>query len=132
MDGRRIPTMLLSLVLGACATVGRGANRGAKPSYQAVVDARYAGPDGGQVDGTPTYRTIGAALAAAPAEGGEGRAQYVVYVRNGRYREKLSVGRPNVTLRGESRDGTVLTYDAAADTPKPGGAGGTLGTRGSY
>src|SRR5215208_494948 len=128
MIEQHIPTMLLSLILAGCATVGRGA----KPSYQAVVDARYAGANGTLVQGTPTYRTIGAALAAAPAAGGEGRAQHVIYVRSGRYREKLSVSRPNVTLRGESRDGTVLTYDDVADTPKPSGAGGTLGTRGSY
>jgi pectinesterase len=31
---------------------------------------------------------------------------------------------------GESRDGTILSYDAAADTPNPGG--GTYGTRGSF
>ena len=35
-----------------------------------------------------------------------------------------------MTLLGESRDGAVLTFDAAADTPTPGG--GTYGTRGSF
>jgi pectinesterase len=40
------------------------------------------------------------------------------------------VERPYITLRGESRDGTVLTFDAAAGQPAPGG--GTYGTRGSY
>ncbi|HKG91264.1 MAG TPA: pectinesterase family protein [Gemmatimonadaceae bacterium] len=129
MFARAFAAALLSLTLLGCASAGR---RG-RASYQAVVDARHTGAEGALVSGVPTFRTIGAALAAAPAaEGGEGRPQHVIYVRNGRYREKLSVSRPNVTLRGESRDGTVLTYDDAADTPKPGGAGGTLGTRGSY
>ena len=54
----------------------------------------------------------------------------VIFVKNGRYREKLTVDRPRVTLRGESRDGVVITFDAASDTPAPGG--GTYGTRGSY
>jgi pectinesterase len=54
----------------------------------------------------------------------------VILLRNGRYREKLTIDRPYLTLRGESRDRTVLTYDAAADTPTP--TGGTYGTRGSY
>ncbi len=96
------------------------------PPAAAVVDARYAGRDGSGVDGTPTYHTIGAALAAAPTDG---RA-YVVRVRAGRYREKRSVDRPNVSLVGDGRAATVLTYDDAAGTPGPGG--GTLGTRGSW
>lgn len=97
------------------------------PSYGAIVDAHFTGKDGTRVDGVPTYRTIGAALAQLPING-VGRV--VIFVRNGRYREKLTVDRPYVTLRGESRDRTILTYDAAAGTPRP--EGGTYGTRGSY
>jgi polygalacturonase len=92
-----------------------------------VVDARFAGRDGDTVAGSPTFRTIGAALTALPANG---VGRIVVFVRNGHYREKLTIDRPYVTLRGESRDSTVLTFDAAADTPSPGG--GTYGTRGSF
>ena len=51
-------------------------------------------------------------------------------MKNGRYHEKLTVDRPYVSIVGESRDGTILSYDAAADTPNPGG--GTYGTRGSF
>ena len=51
-------------------------------------------------------------------------------MKNGRYREKLTVDRPHVTLARRIRDGTILTYDAAADTPTP--TGGTYGTRGSF
>jgi len=51
-------------------------------------------------------------------------------MKTGRYREKLTIDRPYVTIVGENRDNTVLTYDAAADTPNPGG--GTYGTRGSF
>ncbi len=96
-------------------------------SYSAIVDAKYTGPNGAIVNGVPTYRTIGAALEAIP-QNGIGRT--TIFVKNGRYREKLTVERPFITLRGESRDGTVLTYDAAAGQPSPGG--GTYGTRGSY
>ena len=94
--------------------------------YDAVVDARHNGADGEVVDRVRTYRTLGAALAAAP----RGTARYTIFLRNGRYREKLTVDRPNVSLIGESRDRTVLTYDAIADTPSP--DGGTYGTRGSF
>ncbi|HEX2210186.1 MAG TPA: pectinesterase family protein, partial [Longimicrobium sp.] len=93
----------------------------------AVVDARHGGADGAVVAGTPTYRTIGAALAAAPADG---REAFVVAVRDGRYREKLSIQKPNIHLIGESRDGTVLTYDVAAGHISPGGW--PYGTRGSW
>jgi pectinesterase len=93
----------------------------------AVVDARHGGADGETVAGVPTYRTIGAAVAAAPADG---REAFVIAVRNGRYREKLSIDRPSIHLVGESRDGTVLTYDVAAGHLSPGG--GPYGTRGSW
>ncbi|HEX2202614.1 MAG TPA: pectinesterase family protein [Longimicrobium sp.] len=96
-------------------------------AYAAAVDARHAGAEGARVGGVRTWRTLGGALAAAPAEGGR---PYRVLIRNGRYREKLSVTAPDVHLVGESREGTVLTYDAAAGHAAPGG--GTWGTRGSY
>ena len=95
--------------------------------YSAIVDARFAGRDGAIVNGVATYRSIGGALEGIP-QNGIGRA--AIFIRNGRYHEKLTVERPFITLRGESRDDTVLTYDAAAGTPSPGG--GTYGTRGSY
>jgi pectinesterase len=96
-------------------------------AYAAVVDARYTGNEGDTVNGAPTYRTLGRAMTAMSANGG---ARTVVFMRNGRYREKLTIDRPRITLLGESRDSTVLTYDAVADTPSPGG--GTYGTRGSF
>jgi pectinesterase len=95
--------------------------------YSAVVDASFRGTDGDSTSGTPTFRTLGAALTALPPNG-VGRA--TIFLKNGRYHEKLTIDRPYVTLVGQSRDGTVLTYDAAADTPSPGG--GTYGTRGSF
>ena len=95
--------------------------------YAAIVDARFGGTDGDSSSGTPTFRSLGAALTALPPNG-VGRA--AIFIRKGRYHEKLTIDRPYVTLTGENRDSTVLTYDAAADTPNPGG--GTYGTRGSY
>ena len=91
------------------------------------MDARFAGRDGARVDGTPTYHTIAAALDAAPDSSA---TTHVIYIRNGRYREKLIVNKANITLLGESRDGAVLTFDATADTPDR--DGNTLGTRGSF
>ncbi|MGZ8377572.1 MAG: pectinesterase family protein [Gemmatirosa sp.] len=93
----------------------------------ALVDARHAGADGARIAGVRTFRTLRAALAAAPADA---RRPYVVRLRAGRFREKLSIDRARVTLLGAGRDSTVVTWDDAAGTPAPGG--GTLGTRGSW
>ncbi|MEO5814519.1 MAG: pectinesterase family protein [Gemmatimonadaceae bacterium] len=95
--------------------------------YAAVVDAKFIGQDGARVAGTATFHTLGAALESAPDSSA---TTHVIYIRNGRYREKLTVDKANITFLGESRDGVVLTFDATADTPDP--DGGTVGTRGSY
>ncbi len=118
------------------ATAGPGAVRPAarramppdSARFAAVVDARHTGAAGARVGGVPTYRTIGDALTGLGTTFGPERA--VIFIRNGRYREKLSVHRARTTLLGESRDGTILTYDAASGLPAPGG--GTYGTRGSF
>lgn len=99
----------------------------ASPQYAAIVDARFGGKDGDSINGTPQFRSLGGALNGLTANGGP---RTVIFIRNGRYHEKLTIDRPRITIIGESRNGTVLTYDAAADTPNPGG--GTYGTRGSY
>ncbi|HEY2164412.1 MAG TPA: glycosyl hydrolase family 28 protein, partial [Gemmatimonadaceae bacterium] len=100
---------------------------GASAHYAAIVDARFRGTDGDSASGTPTFRTLGAALTALPPNG-VGRA--AIFMKSGRYHEKLTIDRPYVSVVVESRDSTILSYDAAADTPNPGG--GTYGTRGSF
>jgi pectinesterase len=97
-----------------------------RAQHDAVVNAGHRGADGAVTAGVPTYRTISAALKAAPASA---TTRHTILIRNGRYREKLTVDKPNIGFVGESRTGTVLTYDDAAGYPAPGG--GTLGTRGS-
>ncbi|HEX8359055.1 MAG TPA: pectate lyase [Longimicrobium sp.] len=95
-------------------------------THTVVVDAAHRGGDGAAVRGVQTYRTIAAALAAAPDDS----APYIVNIRDGRYREKLTVDRPNVRFVGQSRERTVLTYDAAAGHLSPGGW--PYGTRGTF
>ena len=116
----------VALVGLGCAQHGSG-NTAPQPASSVIVDANYLGVEGAPVNGVPTFRTLGAALAVAPASPS---AAYVIRLRNGRYREKLSVDKPRITLIGESRDGTVITYDAASDTRDP--EGRPYGTRGSF
>lgn len=96
--------------------------------WAAIVDAAFTGAPGTPgVAGVPTFTKLGDALASTSVNGG---VRMLIYIKNGRYREKLTIDRPRVTLRGESRDGVIITFDAVSDTPAPGG--GTYGTRGSF
>ncbi len=93
----------------------------------AIVDARHAGASGAKVKGVATYRTLNAAVEAAP---NFPQAPWTIRIRAGRYREKVSIDKPNIRLVGAHRDSTIITWNDAAATPAPGG--GTLGTRGSW
>ncbi|AJP03047.1 pectate lyase [Streptomyces cyaneogriseus subsp. noncyanogenus] len=81
-------------------------------------------------DGSGQYSTVQAAVNAVPANN-PGRV--VIAVRPGTYRETVKVpsNKPHVTIQGTgaSRKDTVIVYNNASGTPKPGG--GTYGTGGS-
>ena len=122
-----IKSLGMSAMLLGCALPSTRPMTAARPdSPNAIVDWRHAGPDGAVDGSTRTYRTLGAALAA----GAPDTSRYTILIRIGRYREKLSVDRPNVSLIGESREDVIITYDAASDTRRP--EGGVYGTRGSF
>ncbi|MBO0356861.1 T9SS type A sorting domain-containing protein [Hymenobacter sp. BT186] len=79
-------------------------------------------------DGTGNYTTVQAAINAAPT----GRtALYTIFIKNGKYREKITVpsNKPFLQLVGESVANTILTYGDGASDPLPGG--GTVGTQNS-
>ncbi|MFJ9589226.1 pectinesterase family protein [Streptomyces acidicola] len=81
-------------------------------------------------DGSGQYTSVQKAVDAVPAGNG---SRVVIAVKPGTYRETVKVpsNKPHVTIQGTgaSRKDTVITYDNAAGTPKPGG--GTYGTSGS-
>ncbi|UFR03247.1 pectate lyase [Streptomyces sp. Go40/10] len=81
-------------------------------------------------DGSGQYTTVQAAVNAVPANN---PSRVVIAVKPGTYRETVKVpsGKPHVTIQGTggSRKDTVIVYDNASGTPKPGG--GTYGTGGS-
>lgn len=122
-----VVAMAVSSLGTGCVTPPPISIQPSRAVYGAVVDARYRGADGDLVGEQRVYRTVGAALSAAPDSS---IAPFVVLIRNGRYHEKLSIDKANITLRGESRDSTILTNDASADTPDS--AGGTYGPRRSF
>ena len=68
-------------------------------------------------DGTGNYTTVQAALNAAPSASA---VPYTIFIKNGKYREKIIVSKPFIQLIGESVANTILYYDDAAAN-----AGGT-------
>lgn len=80
-------------------------------------------------DGSGDYTTVQEAINAVPDYRKSGVTR--IYIRNGVYKEKivLAESKQNVTLIGESVDGTVLTYDDYAS--KPNRFGENKGTSGS-
>ena len=79
-------------------------------------------------DGSGNFTTVQAAIDAAPTGG---TTLYTIFIKNGRYREKIMVpaNKPFLQLVGESVANTVLTYNDGASNPLPGG--GTVGTQNS-
>lgn len=106
--------LILCLTLSLCTFCSR---QEAVP-YQALVDAEYAGSPGALNKGTPTFRSLTEALSQVPEEND---TPYLIYLRKGRYYEKISVDKPNVHLIGESRAETIISYDASGDTQGPDG-----------
>lgn len=94
---------------------------------RALVDAAFRGAPGTKVGGIPTYRTVNAAVEAAP---NFPETPWIIRVKAGRYREKVSVEKPNIWLLGTKRDSTIISWDDWAGRIAPGGA--AIGTRGTW
>jgi pectin methylesterase-like acyl-CoA thioesterase len=79
-------------------------------------------------DGSGNFTTVQAAIDAAPT----GRTTaYTIFIKNGKYREKISLpsNKPFLFLVGESVANTILSWDDYSGKPNP--AGGTFGTSNS-
>jgi pectin methylesterase-like acyl-CoA thioesterase/pectate lyase len=77
-----------------------------------IPEARRRASGGGAMLNGQAYPTLGAALAALPGTGGE------ILLAPGEYREKLSIEKPNVTLRGTGprpQDVVLVWSDGAAN-----------------
>lgn len=81
-------------------------------------------------EGPADFRTISEALAAMAAveadacgaeAGHRGADAVIISIAAGIYREKLRIERPGVTLIGEGRDSTIISWDDHATKPLPSG-----------
>ena len=66
-------------------------------------------------DGSANFKTVQAAVDAAPPTGA------VIQIRPGTYREKLTIAKSHIQLRGTGSDASqvVLSYDDSAGTAGP-------------
>jgi len=80
-------------------------------------------------DGSGNYRTVQSALDAVPLHN---KTAVTIFIKNGVYREKLHLDSTKdfVTLAGESRWNTILTYDDHPGMVSP--RGDSIDTRSSY
>lgn len=85
-------------------------------THNAVVDRKHTSTPGALVSGAPHYKTLQQALDAAP---NDCKSPWRIALRNAHYYEKIDVTKPNIHLIGESREATVLTFDAYAGQAKP-------------
>src|SRR4051794_28773960 len=112
-------TRCAGLVATVCLTVLSGALSAAVQSPNLVVDA---------TGGVGTFRTVQAAINAAPAGTAEKRTR--ILIKPGTYTEQIRVPESKrfLTLVGQGAkpDDVVLTFNLHAKSPKPGG--GTVGT----
>jgi pectinesterase len=97
---------------GLAAGAFTAAARAAPPEFDAIVGT-----------GRGNHPTLAAALAAAPAND----RRYRILLSEGRWEEKVTVSRPNVTIQGAGTFRTILHAAFASGHGKPGG-----GTRGTY
>lgn len=93
-----------------------GAAAGALAAAGCASVARTAGPDA--VVGVGGFATVQAALDAAPKHAS---TPHRIMVRAGRWREKLTIDKPNIHLIGEGPGVSVIEYDTAAGLTAPDG-----------
>lgn len=112
--------LLLSQLLLNCS-VGKSNVTESKGAlkYDIVVDSKGSGD----------FKTVQEAINAVPDLK---QKETKIYIKNGVYKEKVEVpqNKVNITLIGEDKSKTILTYDDYA--PKKNAEGKTIGTSGSY
>lgn len=59
-------------------------------------------------NGSGDYKTITAAIESLPMFNYQ---RVVIYIKNGVYKEKFKITQDNITLKGESRDSTIIEYN---------------------
>lgn len=94
-----------------------------------IVDGNYSGMIGEGIENAHRFTTIKQAFQHLANLGLPSSVEKIVYVKAGTYYEKVVLTVPNVTLIGDGREQTIITYDAASGLESP--SGSSWGTQGS-
>lgn len=84
-----------------------------------IVDKNYGGNDKDNVSGIIFCKSLKQALECIPKDN---HKRKIIFLRNGIYNEKVTIGSPNIALIGEDIDKTIVSYNFAAGFPKPDGS----------
>ena len=116
MNKHRFIGFILVFVLIAQALPGSIGISGVKAATYNIVVAK---------DGSGNYTTVQEAINNVP---NNSKTITTIYIKNGTYKEKINIAssKTNISMLGQSKAGTILTYDDSASTKTS--AGGTLGT----
>jgi pectinesterase len=104
-----IHSSLLALpFLAACRSLSHQSN-----NFDAVVGKNFSGLH------VPVFDSVKEAIASAPDSGNR---NFRIKISHGVWREKIIIDRPNIHLVGESRDQSIISFDAAAGMLQPDGS----------
>ena len=90
-----------------------------------VMDAAQYNVVGSTTSQRGGFSSINTALKLAPMDD----SPFIIFLKNSVYTERLEVTRSHITLKGKTRDGTVITANTAAGMFNPQGV--KWGTSGS-
>ena len=113
--------MAMSVKAAENVSLSQSVNNEISAKANIIVDASLSGESGQLVNGIKTVKTVGEALESVPSSND---SEYIIFIKNGTYKEKLKINKPNITMVGESSKGTILTFDDASGTIKRAQDGG--------
>lgn len=111
---------VLSLIIFNCFTLAAmNSSKTIAKKHDIVVDAKGSGD----------FKTVQEAINSVPLLK---KKETKIYIKNGIYKEKIAIpiDKINITIIGENKDKTILTYDDFAS--KKNAEGTNIGTSGSY
>lgn len=94
-----------------------------------VVNQALTEASGTEKAGVIHVKTVKEAINLIEKSGLDNNVVKVIEVKDGTYFEKIKISTPNVILRGESQEGTIIDHNHGAGDQKP--LGGAWGTQGS-
>ncbi len=94
-----------------------------------IVDQAYTLDEGNYTGEAHYFSNLKSALLFLENVGLDASVEKIIFIKSGTYYEKIVISIPNLTMIGENKDTTIITYDAASGLQMPNGS--NWGTQGS-